>query len=151
VPGAFQQRPRLLWSVTQTGNVTNERVAGITGQNPREMNDAYTVGYFTIRITTKINLALTGLRIYGAMHVNGFPVVGKLTEALISTIIDLPVNHGIVRAPAMKDSDGTPPGRPIILPPLLMLEYDTGTPGGSPNLTFIVEACLIGPVILGAH
>lgn len=151
MPGAFQQRPRLLWSVTQTANVTNERTLGITGQNPREINDAYTVGYFTVRVTAKNNLPLAGVRIYGAMDSNGFPPAGTVTEALIATITDINVNAGIVRAPAMKDSDGAAPGRPIIIPPLLMLEYDTGAIGAGPTITFIVEACLIGPIIVGAH
>lgn len=149
--GGFQQRPRLLWSVTQTANVTNERAAGITGQNPRAINEAYTVGYFTIRVTAKNNLPLAGVRIYGAIDSNGFPGVGVGTEALIATITDLAINTGIVRAPAMKDSDGAAPGRPIIIPPLLMLEYDTGAAGASPTITFVIEACLIGPIIAGAH
>ena len=149
--GGFQQRPRLLWSVTQTANVTNERVAGITGQNPRLINEGYTVAYFTIRKTAETNLPMAGVRIYGAIVATGFPAVGTPTEALISTILDPAVGTGILRAPAMKDSDAAAPGRPIILPTLLMLEYDTGAAGATPTVTFIIEASFIGPAIIGAH
>lgn len=149
--GGFQHRPRQLWSVTQTASVTNERAAGITGVNPRPMNEGFTVGYFAIRVTAKVNLPLLGIRIYGAVNVNGFPPVGTIGEALISTILDPAINTGIIRAPSMKDADGAAPARSIILPPLLMLEYDTDAPGATPTLTFVVEACFIGPMIGGGE
>lgn len=149
--GGFQQRPRQLWSVTQTGTVSNERAAGITGQNPRLMNDAYTVGYFNIRVTAKTDMILAGVRIYGAFTGDGFPAVGTSTEAMVSTFQDLAVNTGIMRSPAMHHSDADPPGRPIILPRRILVEYDTTTSGGSPTITFLIEGCFIGPMIVGTH
>lgn len=149
--GGFQQRPRLLWQVSATGYLLNERSTGISGENPREINEAYTLAYFTIRMVSKNNLPLAGVRIYGAIDAGGFPAPGTPTEALISTTQDLAVGCGIIRAPAMHASDADAPSRPIILPTLLLLEFDTDVAGGSPQMTFIVEGSFIGPMIMGTH
>lgn len=143
--GGHLQRTRQLWSVTSTVQRTNERVSDITGPQPTLIDEFYSVGYFAIRVTGKNNLALNAVNIYGAEDANGFPPAGTPTQALVSTITDIALNQGIVRAPAMHAADGDVPGRPILLPRRLLLEFSTGVPGGAPTITFLVFACFVGP------
>jgi len=144
--GGHQMRVRRLWAVTSTVTRTNERVNDITGPNPITVNDFYTVAYFSIRVTAKNNLPLAGVRVYGADDtVAGFPAAGVVGEALLTTATDLALNTGIVRAPAMHQVDGDVPGRPIVIPKFLLLEFSTGAPGAGPTITFEVRACFVGP------
>ena len=148
-----------LWTVTQTGTVTNERVAGITGANPFQVNPYFTGMLFGIRVTAKTNLPLAAVRVYGAGNVNGFPAAGAaaIPEALVITDQDLAINTGVLRHPRGRALDnGAPAGdgtdaiAPLrLLPQFLLLEYSTGAPGATPTITFIVEACFHGPVPQG--
>lgn len=144
IGGQFKWRG--LWSVTQTGTVTNERANGINGPNPLDITDYYTIGYFHIAVITKTNLPLLGVRVYGAPTGTLFPAAGTLGEALVSTVTDLAAGTGILRAAAMHQADGDVPGRLVLIPPRLILEYDTGAPGATPTITFVVRASFVGIV-----
>jgi hypothetical protein len=143
--GGHQMRVRRLWSVTSTVTRTNERVNDITGLNPKTINDFYSLAYFSIRVTGKLNLPLVGVRVYGSDDPNGFPAAGTVGEALVTTATDIGLNQGLVRAPAMHQVDGDVPGRPIVIPKLLLLEFSTGAPGATPTITFQVLASFLGP------
>lgn len=147
-----------LWTVTQTGTVTNERAAGIAGNpNPLNVNPYFSNCLFAVRVTTQVNVPLVTVRVYGAGNQNGFPPVNTQPEALFITDQNLAPNTGVLRQPRGRSLDhGAAAGEGVdaiaplrLLPQWLMLEYSTGAPGATPNLVFVVEACFLGPMVQG--
>ena len=151
--GGHQLRKRVLWSVTQTVQVTNTRTLGISGNNPVRIDPFYTVAYFQIRVLANTQIALSALRIYGdtGMSIAGgeanprFPTAGSTVEALVATTTAVIAPSGLLRAPGMHrvDADGRQVNIPV--PQFLILEYSSGPAGLSADLRFTVAACFIGP------
>lgn len=152
-----QLAPRVLWSVTQTAAVTNERVLGITPANPIEINPNFVGALFHVRVITRVNLTLGNVIVYGSLHPQGagapffFPAPGAANpERLITTGISMNTGEGALREAMATDSDITITRQALnLVPNLLLLEYTTSGPGAGPVVTFDVLVSLIGPMVGG--
>lgn len=143
-----QQQWSTLWTVTQAGAVVNERAAGITGNlNPLQVNQYHTNVLFAIRTTASTGRDLTSVRIYGAGDTNGFPPAGTPLEAIVTTATNIALNQGVFRIAAGRNRDDGEASvvrdQLRLLPQWLLLEYTTGAVAGS--ITFVIEACFLGP------
>jgi hypothetical protein len=153
-----QLPPRFLWSVTQSGAVTNERVAGITPANPIEINPNFVGALFHLRCITRVNITLGNVIVYGALHQQGapapyfFPAAGSANqERLITSGVNLVTGDGLLREAMATDSDLTITRQALnLVPNALLLEYTTSAPGAGPVVTFQVWASFIGPMVGGA-
>ncbi len=153
VSAGFQLRKKVLWSVTQTVQVTNTRTLGITGNNPARVDPGFTIAYFSLRVQANTQIALSAWRVYGdtGMSIAGleanprFPAPGSTIEALVATTTAVVPPSGIVRVPGMHrvDADARFPLFPV--PQFLIMEYSSGPAGLSADLRFTVAVCLVGP------
>lgn len=144
MPAGVQMRARRLWSVTTAAAVTNERVAGITGANPLEVNEYFTGAIFQFRVTAKAALVIGAIRVYGAVDVAaGFPPAGTAAEVLVSSVTDIANGEGLIRVPALHAVDADTKFPMQVLPRFLLLEYTTT---GAGSVTFVVDASFIGPL-----
>jgi len=149
----IKKGPTLLWSVTTVVQRTQERVLGITGLNPVVIEEFYHLAVFEVKVVTNVNLNLTAIRIHGSLSGTiasptvGFPPVNSPNQAIVN-----PVTGG---APALLTGQaniaaatfqfgGLSGGLLMIVPPALLLEYDTAAPGATPNLVFEVRATFFG-------
>lgn len=147
-----QGRWATLWTVTTTVQRTDERVLDILGNvNPLPVNEYHTNMLFAVRVTAQNNLALAAVRLYGAGNQNGFPPAPTATEALWTTATAIAVNQGVLRIAAGRNRDVGAAEVIVhdqlrLMPAWLLLEYSTGAPGAAPTITFVVEACFLGPL-----
>lgn len=147
-----QGRWATLWTITQAGTVTDERAAGIAGNlNPLQVNEYHTNILFAVRVTVKVDMTLTAVRLYGAGNANGFPPAPTAVEALWTTGTNIGVNQGVLRIAAGRNRDAAAVEVIVhdqlrLLPQFLLLEYSTAVAGAAPNIVFVVEACFLGPL-----
>lgn len=145
-----------LWRVTQTGNVTNERVAGIIPSgNPRSIPRIVTDCAFLLDIETETAIQLTRVAIYGAERTDQaaatirFPPAGSAAEALVewTGAPVLAAGQGNMRVPTQLSQSGSALRyRLTALPRYLLLEYSTAGAGGGANLVFRVAILGRGPI-----
>lgn len=154
-----QRAPRLLWSVTQTAAVTNERASGITPANPIQINPNFTSGLLSLRVTNRVNITLGAVIVYGALHTVGagapffFPAPASGNQERLVTFSTNPATgEGAIRGPMATDSDLTITRQNVtLMPNALLLEYTTSAPGAGPVVTFEVWGDFLGPMIGGSQ
>ncbi|MGH6628101.1 MAG: hypothetical protein ACREB3_00030 [Burkholderiales bacterium] len=154
-----QMEPRFLWSVTQSGAVTNERVAGITPANPIVINTNFIGALFHLRVVNRVNITLGNVIVYGTLHTSGgaapfyFPVAASPNaERLVTFGTNPATNEGALRNPMGADVDGATTKQTLaLIPNALLLEYTTSAPGVGPVVTFQVWASFIGPMVAGVQ
>lgn len=144
-----------IWTVTTAASQTNERAAGITGDNPFQLDQYMAHLLFAVRVTANTGFTLNSVAVYGAGNANGFPPVNTHGEALFTTQTNIGINQGVLRQPrgrALDPGAGAGEGTDAIaalrlLPQFLLLEYTATVGAGS--ITFVVEACFMGPNPIG--
>jgi hypothetical protein len=150
-----QFTPRMIWSVTTSATLANERVAGISGSaNPIILNPNLTLGLLQFRVITKTDMTLNRIAVYGAITDATFPAAGVDAETLSLTLMDLAAGQGVIRALTARDADITlsPNKYPVgLIPGRLLLEYSTTIAGVAPVITFEVWGTFIGPLIGGTQ
>jgi hypothetical protein len=149
-----QVRPRLIWDVTTAVQVTNERVAGITGANPLKVPEGSTGAIFHTSIASS-NRTLTAMRIYGGLRNTGFPPVATITEGVIvhATFAGTgAAGEGKLSVPSANTVNASRPrhGNVFVFPPWILLEYSTAATGTN-DLTchFSVFVTWLGPPYFG--
>jgi len=149
----IKKGPTLLWSVTTVVQRTQDRVNGITGVNPIVIEDDYHLAVFEVKVITQVNLAITGLRILGSLTGTsasttiGFPPVNAAAQAFANPVngsVPLLQTGQATVAPGIFLVANISVGTLGIVPPALLLEYDTAAPGATPNLVFEVRGSFYG-------
>lgn len=151
--------PRRLWTVTQSGAVTNERAAGISPENPIQINPNLIGAMFHLRAISIVNITLGAVIVYGALHPVGgaapfyFPAVGAANQERLVTFTNVTATgQGAIREPMATDSDLVVTRQAVtLMPNVLLLEYTTSAPGAGPVVTFEVWASMIGPMPGGSQ
>lgn len=135
--------PRILWTITQTGIVTNERVAGITGLNPLQLRPYYTGAVIHMAVTAKNNITLDRVAIMGSVDGARWAPPGS-ADVLCHTATNLLLDEAHLRTAFVFSEDLLTQGSGHLLPEWWMLEYSTSAPGASPTITIEIRAAMIG-------
>lgn len=135
--------PRVLWTVTQTAAVANERVLGITGDNPIQLKPYYTGAVISMAVTAKNNITLGRIALLGSVDGVRFAPPGT-ADALCTTARNLLPGEAHMRSAFIFSEDLLTQGNGQLLPEFWMLEYTTSAPGASPTITLEIRAALIG-------
>ncbi len=145
--------PVLLWTINTAVQRTNERAADITGANPVAIADYYQVAVFEVKCTNNLNLALTDIRIYGALSAaNAFPpgaTAPIFCRPVAGSIPVLTTNTGVTVLGSLPGNGAVASAANLIVPGNLILEYSTGAPGATPNFTAEIRALFLGSPFYG--
>ena len=139
--------PQLLWTIVSTAAAANERVVGITGDNPLRIKPYYTGAVFFVAVTAKNNYTLTRVGVGGSMDGVRLAPPG-LDDMLFTMTRNLLLDQGVVRAPSIFSNPTIMPGAVTLLPEFLFVEY-SGTVGASPTITIEVRAAFIADAPFG--
>ena len=162
--GAMVRVTRKLWTITQTGAVTDEIAAGFLEPNPRHIGFHYTAGIINFKVTAKNNLTLNNIGITGALGPpgaaspgGGFPNVAGGYELLAYTESNIGLGDGIVRPIQITTRDNAVTAANVdhnrvlcpVIPNFLLCKYTTRAPGAGPTITIEVWGTFVGPMLQG--